>query len=212
MAYTPTVWVGSAAPGISAALLNHMETQYQTALDDIPEDPAAGVAGERTLGSGALQAAPGDHGHGLSGFTSQNVEPDVSGASQGTTLTVVGEYSIPTVTTTVINDWTESGKVAAAHVLVSHCNTGGTGQLKAAIDVDGTEQISYTWAVGATAGNIHLLALMVKATADIQFEFILDNQTSLTAVVTVSSSDVDTGSSSTTTPDQLSVHGDLASV
>ena len=65
MAYTPTVWVNGGAPAIDDTNLNHMETQYTQALADIPEDQAAGTPSERTLGTGALQAAAGDHIHTL---------------------------------------------------------------------------------------------------------------------------------------------------
>ncbi len=65
MAYTPTVWVNGVAPAIDATNLNHMETQYAQALADIPEDQAAGTPSERTLGTGAVQAAAGDHTHTL---------------------------------------------------------------------------------------------------------------------------------------------------
>jgi len=70
----PYVKVGpfnnGAPPVLDAANLDTMETQYTEAVAQaailiaaIPEDGAAGVASERTLGVGAVQAAAGDHVH-----------------------------------------------------------------------------------------------------------------------------------------------------
>ncbi len=72
MAYSKVgPWSNGGAPALSEANLDTMETQYEEAVTEaavliaaIPEDGAAGVASERTLGSGAVQAAAGDHGHG----------------------------------------------------------------------------------------------------------------------------------------------------
>ena len=63
MAYTPTAWNDGGVPDMSAANLNHAETQYQKILDDTPVDDIAANASLRTLGAGAQQAAAGDHGH-----------------------------------------------------------------------------------------------------------------------------------------------------
>lgn len=65
MPYTPTIWVNAGVPAIDATNLNHMETQYTQALADIPEDAAAGTPSKRTLGTGALQSAAGNHDHTL---------------------------------------------------------------------------------------------------------------------------------------------------
>ncbi len=70
MAYTKTDWVSGGAPALNATNLDHLEEQYDDAVAEtatlitaIPEDAAAGIASQRTLGAGAQQAAAGNHSH-----------------------------------------------------------------------------------------------------------------------------------------------------
>ncbi len=70
MAYTKTDWSSGEAPAIDETNLDHLEEQYTDAVAEtatliaaIPEDAAAGVASQRTLGAGAQQAAAGNHSH-----------------------------------------------------------------------------------------------------------------------------------------------------
>ncbi len=184
MAYTPTVWVGGAAPGIAASLLNHLETQYQTALDDIPEDAAAGVASERTLGNGALQAAPGDHGHDFADYVATNETGfgSISGADFDLEINggLANRYNVGTEAVTTAT-FTTTSRVAALHVMAYAIKT-GNGTSKFSLEVDGVEQVALTVASGNQRGNIHLLGLGVKNSADIEFKVKLTNNSTDTAV------------------------------
>ena len=63
MAYTPTTWVDDVPPTLNVEALNNAETQYQKVLDDAPVDDIPANASLRTLGTGAQQAAAGNHPH-----------------------------------------------------------------------------------------------------------------------------------------------------
>ncbi len=63
MAYTATVWVNNVPPTLNKEALNNAETQYQKVLDDAPVDDVPANASLRTLGTGAQQAAAGNHSH-----------------------------------------------------------------------------------------------------------------------------------------------------
>lgn len=61
-------WVNDSAPGISATRLAHMETQYEEAAADLAthiDTDTAPTAIHHTLGTGANQAAAGNHNHAL---------------------------------------------------------------------------------------------------------------------------------------------------
>ena len=195
------VWDDIGSPTANQLKRNGVNLEYHngTKVVAITEaDAAAATPSPRTIGTGALQAAAGDHGHGFSGFT--NAGETVAAASAGgTTITHVGEYTVGTSSATTYDDVTKTKKVAAYHILVSHHQNTGNGSTVISIDVDGVEQTSFTIATSTTRGNIHLLALAVKNTADIQFEVFLTNNSSDASAVITMSSHLDRASNGTTT-------------
>lgn len=163
-------------------------------------DAAAATPSPRTVGTGALQASPGDHGHGFSGYVTAG-ETVLAATATGQSVLHLGRYTVNLSTTITYDDVTKAKKVAAYHALMMHVQNVSDGNLKISIDVDGIEQTSYTVASSNTGGNIHLLALAVKNTADIRFEVFIENAgTDANLDVTMSSHAPQSSSSSTTNP------------
>ena len=140
-------------------------------------DAPAATASPRTLGTGALQGAPGTHGHSLSGHTVANNNVSVQDAAANIKIDAIraGRYNVAISTTTTLITYATGARVGAIHIQCYEDNNTGNGSHKISIEVDGVEVVSYTNGAGADTGNIHLIAVGVKATADLTFAVKLQN-------------------------------------
>jgi len=168
----PYVKVGpftnGAAPVLSKATLDQMETQYTEAVAQaavliaaIPEDGAAGVASERTLGVGAVQAAAGDHGHGTQ-YDDQDSDESTVVDSEAQTVPYENGAAINSGQWTVLLTKTitlaAAGEVHgfAAGVSLPMTNLGG---MSLELFIDGVEEAD-SGDVWVLANNYYFASLM----------------------------------------------------
>lgn len=132
-------------------------------------DAAAATASPRTLGTGALQGAPGNHGHNYSAHTVSNISATAATAG-GTHEHSKSQYSLVNTVTTTIHSTTTTKRIGAfAMDVVALINHASGVTLKASIEADGVEVVSTTNAYNGTTAPEMLLAVVVKPTADIAF-------------------------------------------
>jgi hypothetical protein len=142
-------------------------------------DAAAATPSPRTLGSGALQAAGGTHGHTLANYAqgvsnTDLLAPSGNNIHTGANINRGDNYDIATTTTSTLISQNMTKKVAAFMQYILHMRATGNGSAKAFIEVNGVEQVSFTSASGTQRGNVYLLALGVQ-TINIVFVVKLQN-------------------------------------
>mgnify|MGYP001601222043 CR=1 FL=1 len=150
-------------------------------------DAAAATASPRTLGTGALQGAPGNHSH-----TSTNLTMTAASAASAATAggtrgdDRIGYYDILAGATQTVHNVTSTKKIAAFLFALASTESPSGGSIKMSIEADGVEMASVTWADGfGVAGPYYLLAVKVKATADINWVSKVLNNGTVTRRVTI---------------------------
>ena len=142
-------------------------------------DAPAVNASPRTLGTGALQGAPGTHGHSSDSHT-VTMESATAATSGGGVRAVTGNYAIAATTIQTVHSFTSSQKISAFLFIVGEIPSPSGGTIKMLIEADAVEVVSVTRADGGgVLGSIHLLGVAAKNTADIAWISKIENNGSI---------------------------------
>jgi hypothetical protein len=176
-------------------------------------DAVAGTGSPRTIGTGALQGAPGDHGHSSSNHTQSTPTRDTNASGTHTYHPKIGKYDLTDTVTVLVYSATTTKKISAFVFYVAILESSSGVTMKAELKADGVVIASNSISGGSTGAPQILVAVVVKNTADIAWRCEFDRSgsagTDAGYTVDVVGNIVSTAGTNTTTPQTRYVQADL---